>query len=405
MQLFQIMHCRYTGLLATIDGYIRTGIPLVSYFNDNCQGPVNTLGPSGLGDNLGSYFFIPKFVELTGINVNIAIQLFYTGFTFFAFVIGTIGCWRYCKTSIGKWISIFGLAVVSCIIAGIGDYYVYAGAIPIALIPLWLELDNNGTKKNVFIFCIISGLVAAFGHLMRSHSGTSVLMIIIGCLLFTKRYSKIFRFSCIMAIGLVLFSAFFTFNKIVEKRNKFLTNIGCTQDLSGQRIMWHNAYYSLGYLVNDYGFNGWCGQQSNHLCVHEPTDIYSETKARSINPNVKLFSYEYENILKNEYFKFIKSHPYFFIKTVFAKLGVMFMYLILFGNIGLVLSFFYPNKVKFTLMFMIGIGFNILFELIASPEYQYLCGLFAFATMFGIFNIDNAINLKFLGSSNKYRGK
>ena len=68
-------------------------------------------------------------------------------------------------------------------------------------------------------------------------------------------------------------------NKDIEKK----------YDLNFNRAIWHNAYYSLGYL------------SINNKEVPIPTDSYSVKKARDINPHVIIHSDEYEKILKNEY--------------------------------------------------------------------------------------------------------
>ena len=147
--------------------------------------------------------------------------------------------------------------------------------------------------------------------------------------------------------------------------------------------MWHNAYYSLGFLWNQYDFENSVG--------HEPSDAFSVKKALSINPYVKLFSDEYENILKYEFFDFIKKHPLFFIKSIFAKIGVILMYIVLFMNIGLILLFYSPLSYQLNIMFLSGIGFNSLFGIISTPEYQYLTGVFAFSVIYSICIMDNAV--------------
>ena len=114
--------------------------------------------------------------------------------------------------------------------------------------------------------------------------------------------------------------------------------------------------------------------------------------ALSVNPDVQLFSLEYETILKNEYFKFVKAYPLFFIKTLFAKFGVCFMYLLMFANFGLLLAIYYPQGYLYNFLFASGIGFNMLFGLLATPEYQYFMGLFAFATLYGVYSIDYAVD-------------
>ena len=156
-------------------------------------------------------------------------------------------------------------------------------------------------------------------------------------------------------------------------------------DTTVRRAFWHNVYYSLGYLYNYYGL--------------KPSDSHSVIKARSIDPNISLFSPEYEALLRGEFFKFLKAHPFFVLNTLFAKFGICLMYLLIFGNIGLIYALLYPREVTFTLAFAIGVGFNMLFGLLATPDYQYFMGLFAFATLYGVYSIDHAMTQKSLKSS------
>jgi len=376
---------RYEGLKATIEGYKRTGVDLVVYNDPISLGDVNTIGPAGLTDNLGTYYFIPKFVQLTGIDLDLAIQLFYTGFTFVAFILSTLFMWKLCKTGIGKIISVFALTAISLIIAGIGDYYIYAGALPLGAIPIWIHLYKSGNHRNIFIFILSFGFIASLVHLMRSHAGTAVVLIILTMIFISKEFTikDKFKSLVLMFLPYIIISA--TFNNIVEKRNNYLESINSVYDLSGTRAMWHNMYYSLGFLNNYYGENGYKD--------HEASDTYALKKVLSINPDVIKYGVEYEQILKNEYFKFVKAHPLFFMKTVFSKIGVLLMYFILFSNIGLILSFYYKPSRDIVIISVIGLCFNALFGLIALPEYQYLCGFFVFATLFNLFNFDQYFSI------------
>ena len=97
-------------------------------------------------------------------------------------------------------------------------------------------------------------------------------------------------------------------------------------------------------------------------------------KVLSVNPDVIKYGVKYEQILRDEYFKFVKTYPLFFIQTLFAKFGVCLMYLLFFTNIGLLLAVYYPQGYLYNFLFASGIGFNMLFGLLATPEYQYFLG-------------------------------
>jgi hypothetical protein len=375
---------RYEGLKATIEGYARTGIELIAYNDPIDLGHENAIGPAGITDNLGSYYFIPKFVQVSGISLDVAIQIFYTGFTFISYLVATIFTYKLLKTKVGKYISIIALALVSFIIAGIGDYYVYYGAIPLMLIPAWLYVYKSQNKLNIIVYILFAGIIISLGHLMRSHSGTDVMIILFIMIIASKMFDYRKKLLLVMIFSIIFFLVIILFKQKVDQRYEYLKSIETRYTLSSERIIFHNIYYSLGYLNNFYGDNGYKD--------HEPSDTYSSMKALSVNPEVQLFSQEYEKILRNETIKFIVDHPFFFINTIFAKLGVLLMYVLIFANIGLVLAIYYPQGYQFNLLFAVGIGFNMLFGLLATPDYQYLTGLFAFATLYGLFSIDYAVD-------------
>lgn len=120
-------------------------------------------------------------------------------------------------------------------------------------------------------------------------------------------------------------------------------------------LFWHNVYFSLGYLDYPYGI-----EQSN---------TYSVKKALSINPKVVLYSSAYEDLLKQETFKVIKTHPIFVMNTLAAKFGVCLMYFLIFSNIGILLALYYRKGYAFDLPFAAGIAFNMLFGILVTPDY------------------------------------
>jgi len=378
MKLFQIMPCRYSSLQSTIEGFDISGVPLIS-FNDACNLGQNAgLGPAGYAENIGSWYIIPKIVNVFGVSLEASVQLFYSGSVLASIILGIIGCWLYCKTIAGKLTSVLAVGFLGLIIAGIGDYYVLSGATTFALIPWWLLIQKHYTVKVQLIFLGVAGIILAISHWTRSHAGTGVFLFIVLALVLSKKYNAKTKLASFLILFTGMFLVSIFFSNLVTQRNIYLTNNKTTHDLTVQRAFWHNLYYSLGYLHNYYGW--------------EPSDSHSVRAALSIDPDVLVHSNPYELILKKEFFKIVKHHPFFVLQTLFAKLGVLLMYVLMFANIGLVLAKFYPQGYQFNLLFAAGIGFNMLFGLLATPDYQYLMGLFAFATLYGVYSIDYAVD-------------
>ena len=399
MSFFQIMPCRKYGLENTLKGYDLTNVNLIAY-DDSCFVPAREVfSPAGLSDNIGSFYFIPKLVQLTGISLEVAIQIVYSGFVFLAFLSAAIAIWLFFQSLSGKLIGIMALAILSLVIAGIGDYYIFAGAIPMAIIP-WLMHILKKPPNNIkysYLFFFLFGIVISFGHLIRSHSGTDVIIfILLGFVFFAKSYSYKQKTILILILTLSMASVFSWFNSIVDKRVEYLTSIESDYELSGDKPMWHNIYLSLGYLNNSYG-------QVDGFESHEPSDVYSVKRALEINPYVKKWSSEYEDILRKETFSFIADHKLFFMKTILVKIGVMLVYIALFMNIGLVMLFYYNTNVEFHLLFLSGIAFNMIFGVLTSPNYTYLTGLFLFSVLYSIYIIDSAIYNGFIKKKNQFK--
>jgi len=380
------MPCRIQGIEATVEGFERTGVPLISY--NSCGIPrellVDGLGPAGFSDDLGAYYFIPKLVEIFGFNVDTAVQLLYSGTVFLAFLLGAIGSWLYCDTKPGKVISVLCLALLAFIIAGIGDSYIYLGSIPMALIPWSLYLQRQNSNNRIVAYFILAGIFIACGHLIRSNAGTPALIFIcLSLLFFSDHYSRNIKILSVIALIVTASLVLVGFDMIVQQRIDFLISINSPIEGQNNRYSWHVVYKSLGYLWNSFGYGDWLS--------HEPSDVYSEMKALAVNPNVVDSSIEYEAILRYETFQFIKQHPLFFIHTIFGKFGVVLLYIILFANIGLVMTIYYSRGIAFNFLFLIGISLSMIYPIIGLPTYTYMIGVFTFATLFNIYVIDHAI--------------
>ena len=185
-----------------------------------------------------------------------------------------------------------------------------------------------------------------------------------------------------MFIPLIVSKYFF--NSIIQERNiffdnkpKLLTELK-ERDIAVRNVrsIWHNAYFGLGFLSiekKDFPKNN---------------DTYAVNKAKELNPNIISFTKEYENLLMKEYFKFIKDYPLYFIKSLFAKLGVIFMYILLFFNFGILKINKYKFDEKIIFFFLPGILLNSLLGFAAEPDYSYLLGMFTFTSLTSVYLLE-----------------
>ncbi len=375
LQLFQTMPCRVTGYQAALDGYNISETYLVA-FNDICNGGKNILSPAAHSDHVGSYIYIPFFSKLFNLNIENTTVFFFSLYGIICIFISLLGLFKFYKSSISKvygFVVIIGIGLM-CIF--ISDTYCFYGLTTLALIPWWSKIKDleEINYKTLIIFILFTGLLISFSNTVRGDSGNDVLLSILVLIIFnTFKDKKFLRVGIIFLIILPIIFMNLQIKKIKNEAKDYLIKIKDIEkryDLNFNRALWHNAYYSLGYL------------SINNKDVPEPYDVYSIKKAQEIKPNIIIYSKEYEKILQNEYFDFVKNYPLLFIKILASKAGVIILYFFIFFNIGF--FFLLKNKIKFeTFVFFIpGILLNSLLGVATEPNYVYLLGLFAYSSLF-----------------------
>lgn len=365
-----IMESRYDALKETMAGYQQTGIPFVGH-----DGISFTY--SGFGDDQAIYYLIPKIAKFFHIPLDQAIDVFFGGMILLALLSGVTGFFLFFKRTASRIIVLLGLGFLSFAAFKVGDVYIAASAAVVASVPLFVYFAGKlPAHKGFFVFLFLAGLGLGISQFVRAHSATAVLLFMVVVLLFTKTElrKKLVLFS-FLGIGLSISAIFFHVQ--LNNRDSYLQQHESGPPPERRHIFWHSAYIGLGFIDNPY--------------VEEYRDEVAFEKVKSINPAIQISSKEYEEVLKNEVIHFISSHPTFFVMNIGAKSGVMILYLIMFANIGLVLSFFYKKPWQIELAFMIAMLFNSLFGLIVVPDPKYVLGFISFAAIYGIFSINFAL--------------
>lgn len=130
---------------------------------------------------------------------------------------------------------------------------------------------------------------------------------------------------------------------------------------------WHTFYIGLSYLENDYNItfedkSGW-------------------VIAQNIQPNIKIYSREYTNILKIEFFSILLKDPLFILKTYFIKFLVSIWYLLKVYGIPLLVTLFIyfrfvtkknTNVTSLFYLTFFGVLLGCIQGVIAWPTYVYI---------------------------------
>lgn len=368
----EVMPCQYQMLHEALSGYGKTGVPLVAFDG-------NVLKPAGMGDDIGLYYFVPKISHVLDISLDQSINFILIGVILVSLSLGVIGSFLYFRRRAMKWLAVVELILLALVSYFVNGIYVILSAIVIAIIPLFLYFSEQRRMSTFFIiFLFFAGLTISVTHHFRSHGGTGVLifMTIMLCISIQIHWRQ--KFILILLLMVSVSAPMIYFDNIMKQRDVYLTQNGSIYDpFTRGHAFWHSVYIGFGFLSNEYGITY--------------KDEIGIEKVRSISPKTRYLSQEYEVIIRDEVFSLMKKHPLFATQTIFAKLGVIIFYFLIFGNVGLIAVTLHRKTWQLEIAFFSAMMFNSLFGILVIPDYRYLMGFIAFATLYGIIGIDDAI--------------
>ena len=377
----KLITSRYMHLVHMFTGYQKTGMPLIEYYD-------NQFFPSNAVDDLGIYIVIPKIAHFFNLSLTTAIAIFFYGILILPTLISISGFFKLYSSSIQRIIALIGVIALMLFTWSIGGVYIAYYTCAITIIPWGLYFIKQEKISFYFLFYLfLSGFTMSFFHYVRAYSGIGSLLFIAILVGLSSKFSlkqKSVLFLCLL-IGLSIPSSYFTYTYNQHKKyatehfsSKLVDNIN--------HPFWHPIYCGFSFLSfknPDPKYLKWC-------------DNYAAQKVQSINPEIINNSPEYEEILKQEILKLIKEYPVFILATIFAKIGILFLYLLIFCNLGLIAAFFYPKPWQKELAFWTALSFSSLFPLLVIPVSEYSLGFISFATLYGIVSINYALRHKYL---------
>lgn len=365
---------RYAHLVNCLAGYKKTGISLIE-----CNG--SALVPSFAADDLGIYILIPKLANLLHCSIDTAISIFFNGILFGSLLAGFIAFWLLYQSWISRAISFLCLSfLVLFAFFKVGDVYLLYVSCAVALIPWTLYFLKANTFIAFSLFNFFAGIYIGFAHYCRSCSSLATLLcmlILIACsnIVLTRKAFLLIN----MLFGLTASAFYFTSeyrNYVLYTQKNFPE---CAVAQNGH-VFWHTVFCGFGFLQ----FNNKENIQWNDAC--------GEQRALAVNPEATSDKTErYEAVLKNEVIKIIKEQPLFVLFTVWAKIGVLLLYFIVFAHLGILAALLYPLPWSTNLAFFVALSCSALFPIIAIPVYTYSLGFMTFASLWAVVSISNAL--------------
>lgn len=363
-------------------GYWQTGQPLISVDRGPDGKDVFRVTESIGGDDLGIYYITPKISRLLHqkdaapkIYVLLSLILWLAGF-----ILTYIGV-RFLIPNARAQLFAFGTYAAFAILnLYILDVYI-ANYFVVSSIPITLFLYKQGLNKDKFCFSHVGILLALSGaligtcNLIRSHSGTGLLIFLMIYLLLQPSNNCSFH-KKICVVGALLFFCTLPglYIKFIQhQRDGWLLAHHIKSDsYISSHVFWHNVYMGLGYVRDNPYHIQWNDQYGFDLANR--IDPGMHVSSNQIPPN-------YDSIIRNEFFSLLQKDPLFVAKTLLLKMIQTFGMILLFFNVGIFLVFskkFRPNN-ALSLAFIVTVCFCLLPGILVWPFPMYLTSAMGFA--------------------------
>ena len=368
----EIMGIRYRDLQGALEALQTIQVPLV-------QRVGGAYVPVGLGDDKGSYYFIPALAKDFGLPLDSAIHWFYGFFTFFPLLLALAGFWILLKSWRAKGWAILGLGWFYAT-TKIWDVYLAGSFAVLCVIPFLLFAWHKPVKIWQWLAILsVGGLFCGYADLIRSNSGLEV--VLFGLVLLALNEGLDLRRKSLFCLCLLVFFMIphGHLRYLEGQRDHYLSKVvGTAYEKNTGHSFWHPVYIGLGYISNPYGI--------------EYRDQVAYEKVSSIDPRAIRFSKEFEDILRDQVFLLAEKDPGFILKNIFVKCAKLMYYALKFGNLGwLALLYWGMSRPVVSAFLALGI-FSALPSILVVPGVPYAAGFVAGSTVFGIYAAGMAID-------------
>lgn len=366
-----IMPKRYLSIVETMAGLQQTGVPLVAAQN-------GLLDSANVNDDPGIYYFVPLIAQRFHLSADAAIDVFLGGMLGLSVLLGLLGCWLVLRTWPGRLAALVQLALIGGLALVTGDVYVAPVAAAVGCVPLFLYFVARGRADVPFaLFLFAAGAATAIAQTVRTYAGTPVWLLIVTWLVLGFRAPRGRKLVLVgsLVCGIVAWQAFF--GAMLDRRDAYLVRSQPGYAVQHRvHIVWSSIYEGLGFLSNDYGLV-W-------------NDEAAGANIDRIAPGLRFTSPEYEQVVRGEVMRIVREHPYFTARTLFAKLGVMAMYLLFSAHLGLAAAALSARSLVRDASFWPAMALAGLPGVLVMPWHGYVSGFLALAALYAIVSIDRA---------------
>lgn len=325
-------------------------------------------------DDMGLFLYVPILSNIFNIDVLHGAAIFFILLiSVFALVTG-ICFWLHTISYTVLFLGLCGLIRLCYVLQKINDLYVIYAFSYIGVSLILFSLYKKSTYA-LYGLVFFIGLICSFSGIVRIYSDLPVL-IFCGIVswfnsIFSKKQKIIAFVFCLIGYAIPQVHL----RSCLQKREAFLQQHGGVRyDQPTKHLFWHNIYIGFGFLQNNKGI--------------EWSDSCGANAATKVNAKAVYGTLLCENVTKQLVFNLFKEDRYFFMTTLFAKLGVIFLFFLLyFGPIGLICSYFWSKPWYIELAFFSALSISALPGLLTLPVVQYLAGFVTCTTLYVMYSM------------------
>lgn len=364
------MPCRWEHLQRVYQGFLKTHIPLIEFHE-------NQFCPFSVGDDIGMYVIIPKISTFFSISLETATHIFFSILFWLPVCIALIGFFYLYQDWQQRLVTCLSLGLFLLSIWNVTDLYLAYVATALITVP-WVLYYYKQDKKPPLAFYIALGFLFGLAHFLRSYSWLPSAAFLVPFIISKKSFSYAARCILFLGIGYLIPYTYFTYQ---YHRYETFAQEHCPKQqlLTRNHPFWHTVYLGFGFLKQD----------NPHNIRYD--DNWGFNHVQAIYPDVKAYTPEYEAILKRKTFDLIKQYPLFVVYTLAAKLGILFLFFIIYANIGLICAWFIRFDWPTSIAFLLALAASALFPLISLPTIR-VCTL-SFITYAWLYGLTRVIAL------------
>ncbi len=379
----KILDARFMVLQYLLNAYDKISVPLIGYDGTRFL-PMSGTAQSWTGcfDDIGIYVLIPKLVRLLDVSLQQGIDIFFYSLQYVPFLLAFIGFFLLYTSWMARFACAGSLAFLLYSITNvpITDVYLAYSAAPLSVIPLFLYFLKNKFYKALLCFIVLSGIVLGFLHYVRSYAGLCVVGFMVIILLCNDVFNIRRTALLLTTLFISLLIPYGYFSYLVHEYTTYSSEHFDACDVTSCHAFWTTLYAGFGFLkylnIDNISFE----------------DSFVVDKIQQKEPNLSFLQMpEFEKAVKQEVIDLFIHQRFFVIVTLFAKLGVLFFYLLKYANLGLLALFFVRIAWWQELAWFFCLGLSALFPLMTLPQGNYTLSFIACCTLFGIVNLGNLL--------------